>query len=345
MPDADYFDGRSARRHRVRLTVADGVLTVEGDFGRRTEALAGVEVSEPIAGAPRILRFADGARCEVGDQAALDALLAAAGHRDSAVVRAQHGWHWALGALAAVVAAVAFGYWVVLPRAADWIAPAVPPGVARALSAHALAQLDDHLLRPSSVPEVRRQAIASGLARFGASSGPLPPYHLLFRAAPDVGPNAFALPDGTVVVFDELVALAEDDDQVIAVLAHELGHVHHNHGMRQLIQGTVVGFVVGAWFGDISSIAAGLGALVLESRYSREFEREADAFAARLLATGGASPRVLARILVRLEEAHAKRRGGKAAGVDDAAPGLLDSHPDVAERIEALSALSGDGRR
>lgn len=53
--------------------------------------------------------------------------------------------------------------------------------------------------------------------------------------APQIGANAFALPDGTLVVTDELVELAGDnDDEVLAVLAHELGHIHERHGLRLL---------------------------------------------------------------------------------------------------------------
>ena len=342
---ADYFDGRSARRQPARVTLAAGDLVIEGDFGRRTARLSEVEIGEPTAGAPRILRLADGAHCEIGDQAELDSALAAAGYRDTAVTRTQRRWHWALGALSVVIALVGLGYWMLLPRAADWAALAMPPGVASALSTHALSRLDDRLLRPSTLPEERRRAIAGALARLETADYPLPPHRLDFRAAPGLGPNAFALPDGTLVLFDELVILLQDDEQIVAVLAHELGHVSNNHGMRQLIQGAVVGFVVGAWFGDVSSIAAGLGALVLESRYSREFEREADAFAARRLTAAGQTPLDLARALARLEAAHAARRAGKeAAAGENEASGLLDSHPDIAERIKALSATAGDAR-
>jgi Zn-dependent protease with chaperone function len=105
--------------------------------------------------------------------------------------------------------------------------------------------------------------------------------------------------------------------------------------MRQMIQGAVVSFAAAAWFGDISSLAAGFGALVLESRYSREFEREADAWAARLLAANGGSAEVLAQVLLRLEEkARGKGKGGEGAD-------WLASHPDVAERVAALRAAAG----
>ena len=64
------------------------------------------------------------------------------------------------------------------------------------------------------------------------------------RSAPQIGANAFALPSGIIVVTDELVALSEDDDELAAVIAHELGHVHHRHIMRTVIQNSAAALLV-----------------------------------------------------------------------------------------------------
>src|SRR6266704_3694153 len=257
---AAFFDGRSSRRHEARLTLRDGELCVEGAFGGRREPLATLVVSEPLGGAPRTVRFADGAFCEVADHAGLAALLASAGLTDSPLHVAHRRWRWALGALAGVAATVAAVYVWVLPWLADIVAPRLPETVVEAISENALRVLDTQVLAPSRLPAAHQQAIAARLAALEARVGPLPRHRLQFRAAPRLGPNALALPDGELVLFDELVALADGDDEVVAVLAHEMGHVEYRHAMRQLVQGAVVSFVVGTWFGDVSSIAAGLGA-------------------------------------------------------------------------------------
>ncbi len=57
-----------------------------------------------------------------------------------------------------------------------------------------------------------------------------------FRASPIIGANAFALPGGIVIVTDQLMQLAEHDDEILAVLAHEIGHVKHRHVLRGLPQ-------------------------------------------------------------------------------------------------------------
>jgi Zn-dependent protease with chaperone function len=143
-------------------------------------------------------------------------------------------------------------------------------------------------------------------------------------------------------VTDELVKLAPDDEAVLAVLAHELGHLNRRHSLRMLIQGSIVAGLVAWYLGDVSSVAAGLPTLLLQSRYSRAHEREADRFAATMLKANGIPPRRLADMLSRLEAAHRDRAGKAADGAqeDQQRPAFADyysSHPATKERIDALA--------
>ena len=117
------------------------------------------------------------------------------------------------------------------------------------------------------------------------------------------------------------------------MVAHELGHVAHQHGMRQMIQSAVVGVAVGAMLSDLSSVASTLGAMLLESRYSREFEHEADDYAVHSLRAAGRNPLALASMLARLEKAAGE---GEHGGVMSA----LSSHPETTERIARIQAAA-----
>ncbi|WP_310449873.1 M48 family metallopeptidase [Sulfuritalea sp.] len=335
---ADYFDGRSSRRHPANLGLRDGAVVVEGEFGRRSAALDAVEICTGTDRTPSTIRFADGAICEIRDSAAWAAELAGAGFGVGAVASAERHWHWALAALAGAVLIVAAIYAYALPWIAGLLAPAIPQAVTQSISDAVLKGLDARLLAPSKTSPQRQQEIAARVAALGGAGDSLPPHRLLFRASPTLGANAFALPGGDVVVLDELLALARRDEDVVAVVAHELGHLRHHHGMRQLLQSAVVSFVVGVYLGDISTVVAGLTTLLLESRYSREFELEADAYAGRLLLSTPASLDPLIDMLLRLDAAHAKSRAadrGGLFGVGD----LLSSHPDTAGRVSALRAM------
>lgn len=333
MVNGGYFDGRTSRRHAVRLKAAPDGVEVLGEGWQRREGLAGIRVSEPIGAAPRTLSFADGSYCEVPQGADLDALLAAVGHRDAAVARWQSSWRIAVLALAAVAMVLAAAYRWGLPWAATALAPKVPREAVQTLSSNVLAVLDRQALAPSRLPEARRRQLESEFQKLAAGDPALGPVRLVLRHAGPLGANAFALPDGRVVLFDELVDIADSDSEVMAVLGHELGHVRYRHGLRQLIQSSVVAVVVAGYLGDVSTLLSGLSTLLLESSYSREFELEADAYGARLLRRDGYSPELLATMLEKIERAHA-RKAGETQGES-----LFSSHPDTAERIRRLRAL------
>lgn len=326
--EAIYFDGLSTRRHAVRLSLAGDALQMEGDSAQRTVRLADLRVSEPMGAAPRLITFPDGAYCEVRDHAALAQLLAASGHRDRAHVRWQFDARMVLGSCALLVLLVIVGYVYGLPLAAELAAPAVPEGVRTAISEQTLELIDDHMMSDSKLPAERTAPIARRLAAMRTPDGAPIGHRVLFRDGGAIGANAFALPDGTLVVTDQLVELAHDDDEVLAVLAHELGHAARNHGLRMVLQSSIVGLFLTWYIGDASSLLASAPAVLLEARYSRGMESEADAYAAEMLRANGMSPRLLAAMLERLESAH----GGKGFDL----PEYLSSHPDTQARIEAL---------
>ena len=146
------------------------------------------------------------------------------------------------------------------------------------------------------------------------------------------GANAFALPSGVIVFTDALIELAQDDREIIAVLAHESGHLEQRHALRTVLQNSVALVALALITGDVSSATAFGGALpafLLQNRFSREFEREADAHAVAVLRRAGIDPALLATMLERLT---------KSTGEPD--PKLLhylSTHPSTPERIETIT--------
>ena len=145
-----------------------------------------------------------------------------------------------------------------------------------------------------------------------------------------IGANALALPNGTLVMTDELVELAEHDDEILGVLAHECGHVQGRHALRSVLQSSAVVVVFTLATGDmsaVSAVAAALPTVLLESKYSRHFETEADEYGVRAMRAAGRDPAHLANILERL-----------SAGSETAEEMLayLSSHPATKERIKAI---------
>lgn len=329
-PAGHYYDGRTAAQHRVRLLPVRGQVWVQGEGWERHEPIEQVQIGERLGiAAPRVIRFADGAACEVIDDSAFTEWLDAIGHSESAVDLVQRSWVFAIASLAIVVAAAFAGYRWGLPWMAGRLAERVPDAVVVLLSDQTLELLDDHLLEPTSLDASRQQVLAAQFARLGAGDRA----QLLFRAGPEIGPNAMALPDGRIVLIDELVGLTKNDEEILAVLAHELGHVDRRHGLRLMIQSSVVGAFVAWWIGDFSPLIAGAPAAILQARHSRALEREADADASRRLEALDIEPSRLADMLERIAAEHGE---SVSDGEGNAWTDYLGSHPATRDRIRAL---------
>lgn len=331
---ASYFDGHSARAQSVRLEVRDGTLHIEGEGVSRRVPLAQIDWPERRDAGPRVAHLPQGGSVQSRDAAHWDEWAAASGWTDSAVVRAQLSWRATLYALIGLVVVLAAGYAWGLP----WLAAKVVDQVPAAVDARIGETLHDMLieqglLEESRIDPARRRKLAESFRRhvsrtYGEREPP--PYSLVFHASP-LGPNALALPDGTIVVTDALVELLKDGEPTLmGVMGHELGHVEGRHGMRQLVQASILGGAGALVFGDFSYLFATAPALLGQLSYSRQLELEADDAASRLLLANGESPQVMAVLFERLAGASASK--GKAE--EESALGIaLTTHPADAERI------------
>ena len=298
-----------------------------------------VQISERLGNTPRLLTFSDGGQCEVTDHAVLDQMLHAAGVRRSWVDGMQHSLGWALIASLAIVAVLIASYVYLLPWSASVIAKRVPDAVLQKMGNSTLDTLDKFMLQPSKLDAVRQQALVDAYAKLQPLADSNMSYHIVFRSSPRMGPNAFALPDGTIVMLDELVALTENDDEIVAVLAHERGHIEQRHAMRMVLQSSAVGLMMTWYMGDVSTLLATVPAVILQASYSRDMERESDEYAERTLQLNSLSPCLLATALEKLEAAHLSRNEKLKTTKDDAqdvARDYLSSHPATPERIRQM---------
>ena len=334
---ADYFDGRSAQAHAVRLQLAMGELQIRAPGFTRSVPAREVLWPERTRHGIRVAHLPGGGSLHCDDAAAWDAWLQAGGRGDSLVVKAQQSWRWALASVAALTLLLAAMYQWGLPGLARATVSAIPQSVDQSLGEAALNALDDQVLAPSRLSAQQQQRLLDHFARAVAAlpADTVPAHRVVFRKS-RIGPNAFALPGGTMVMTDELVELVGGDEAVVSgVLAHELGHVRQRHGMRMLVQASVLGIVASVALGDFSSVLAGVPVLLGQAGYSRDFEREADAEAVRVLKAAGVSPEVMVTFFEKVAAKHGHGKRGDAAHEDDAS-GLgiaIASHPADAERI------------
>jgi len=332
--EARYFDGRSSAAQPAELELRPGGA-LRLIVGGRTwdEQLGSVRVSDRIGHMQRRIQLADGSMCEIDDNDAVDAWLRQAGAGAGAgsfmqrVFWLEQHWGVALAALVAVglltVGFLRYGVPALAARAADHL----PIAVDAELGAHTLELLDDRLFAPSRLPAARQRHIQELFAGIVADLPGRERYRLELRTGGKaIGANAFALPSGVVVMTDELVAMTRHDDEITAVLAHEVGHVVHRHATRLLLQTSVSALVLFAVLGDVSSVsslAAGAPALLTQARYSRQLEREADDYSYAWLRAHHIPTHYFGDVLSRLGANHGR----------DAAVSYFASHPPVEERI------------
>jgi Zn-dependent protease with chaperone function len=329
MIHANYFDGRSTRVRVVDLSVAGDDLVIAGEDINIRVPFAQVTVDERLGRAPRRLRLKDGTFCEVRELDALDTLLSSTGHRDGWVDRMQRHLQFILFSIVACAALVVIAYKWGLPWAAAKGAHSLAPAIGKTLSVQTLKLLDGKILLPSKIAEERQQALSAKFHALRLPEGGTPDSELLFRDSPQLGANAFTLPDGTIVVLDDLLASIGGDPQALAVFAHELGHAHGRHGLQLLLQSSAVGAFWTLYIGDISTLLAAAPAAIVQARYSQDLERQADNYGAELLMQNGMSPALLADALEKLAESHS----GSSKG------GYLSSHPSTDERMRHLRQL------
>ena len=334
---ADYFDGKTARAYPVRVHVADGQLVIAGAQVHRREPLSDVQWPERTRHGVRLLHLADGASLHCRESLAWDNWSADhAGRRDSIVVRAQQRWRWVMVSTLVLLAMIFISYKHLLPLAARGVVALIPLTADAALGESALESIDENgLMKPTTLSASQQQAVRVAFAQSVAHlpPGDVPAYHLEFRKSA-IGPNAFALPGGSIVLTDELYRLVDGDrDILVGVLGHELGHVRHRHGMRMLVQAGVLSAAAGALYGDFSTLFSQIPVLLGQASYSRAFEHEADVDAVRLMKASGISPAVMAQFFVKVRQP----RPGDAAASAPKLPHMplaLASHPADEERIQ-----------
>ena len=256
--DAQWFDGRSSRARpaQMRLVASPNGTRLQlraQDGAGETLDLAHKQVGWPerwSAGrAPPRVAVDLGAHgsLQIDDVAGWQAALAQAGHRSSLAERMQTRWSVLLAVLLIAGAGVwAFYRWGT-PWAATQITRHVPLAWELALTEQAMQQIDADYVKPSKLPPERQAELRAGFDKLVALIGPdlqryrgyRPPFKLEFRSG--MGPNAFALPGGTIVMTDAMVEQARTipntgDTALLGVLAHEIGHVEHRHTTRMVVE-------------------------------------------------------------------------------------------------------------
>ncbi|MBP1886013.1 M48 family metallopeptidase [Sinorhizobium mexicanum] len=333
----EWHPAGSSRSVPSSLAEAGERLTVHDDAGAELSSgkLSAVEISPRVGAVARRITFPDGSLFGTSDNDAIDGFLARKGRGREGIIHRMERFHPRL--IAFVAAAILFGaliYRFALPALVEVAVAVTPPIVPRVMSSSTLEALDRTVLDQSELDEARRGKILDGFGDIAALSGVGGErYTLNFRKGGAIGPNAFALPDGTLILTDELVELAGDDtEMIVGVLAHEIGHVELKHSLRQIYRAAGVAALIMVIAGDIGSGAEDVlvqGGGLLSLSYSRSAEAAADRHSVELMVKSGRDPAAIARFFQLIE----------TKLEDRSETSIFSTHPGTPERRKAILDL------
>lgn len=206
----------------------------------------------------------------------------------------------------------------------------VPDAAVKIASEHTLYTMDKTLLDKSEVDaelqQTHKDKLQSVLSKLNLSNTG---YNLNFRRSQKMGANAFALPNGTVVVTDELLRLIDNDaDLLAAILLHEIGHVERKHSMRLIAETLATSLAIDYFFGDLGGmieVFAGLSNTIVQNQFSQKLEWEADNFALQQLEILGLESESFAVAMEKLAETLPE---------ESKLDVFMQSHPLMKERIQ-----------
>ena len=225
-------------------------------------------------------------------------------------------------------------YTALLPAASTYIAEKIPESVYQTIGESSLESFDESEFLPSKLASEQQESVRTSYQELLKNlSLSIEDYPLHFRYWDDQM-NAFALMDGSIIVTDSLVAKLGTEQQLMAVLLHEVGHVQHNHLMENTIRVSLFYITMSLMFGDVGVVSDLLiegSTLGLNLSYSRDFEKEADAYAAQKLEELYGSNEAMIEALEILYEQNDLETFHWAS-----------THPTFAERKTSIENLAND---
>jgi len=320
------YDGKSSKEHQVIIEFTQN-RHIKIDSHGINVALEEVEIESRLGNIPRVFEFPNGVRCKSEENDKIDQILQSLGIESSKTHKIESSWKLTVGAVFLTALFVWFSLTTGANYTANIIASMLPDDTLKDIGKSTLEKLDEEYLFPTKLSEENRSIIQAHFDRLTENENIH--YQLHFRSSQKIGPNAFALPSGDIVLTDELVKLSKDKEfrDILGVLAHEKGHIVKKHTLRIAIKTGISGAILGYLTGDISILVTAIPTVIINSSYSRDFEREADEYAVSELKRLNISTKYIAQLFEELAKENKLDENSTVIS-------LISSHPMTKDRIK-----------
>lgn len=338
-----YYDGQSSRPYPTSLEVNEEGFARLAGVDRDLVYFGELDVPSRVGNTPRCVGWPGGGVFETTDHATLDGWVTRFGTRgrDHILHKLERNL-WVILPLLAVTALVVY---LMVTRAIPWGAEVVAHQLSaewsEELGESVLDRLDEYYLNPTTTSKSERQRYEQLLNEYVPADSDFT-YTLHFRDGGLIGPNAFALPNGSLILTDQLIELADSEEEVLSVLLHEIGHVEHRHSLRGLLESTGVAVMFTLMTGDaefVQEFVVAIPPLLLQAQFSRDHEWEADGYALERMQEAGLDPGAFASIMAKLANVAEEQDGDVS---DETAPDDLEVAKDdeATEKDHLLDYLS-----
>ncbi|HNP72045.1 MAG TPA: M48 family metalloprotease [Kouleothrix sp.] len=208
-----------------------------------------------------------------------------------------------------------------------------------ALGKQAAPEMEQQFGGLSQSQELQARVASLGDALVKASDAGKSPYQFEFHVLGDQQTvNAFALPGGQVFITEALMKLLATDGELAGVLSHEIFHVVGRHSAEQAARAELANGLSGAAVmaaydpnnpasANSAQVAQLIGQMI-DMRYGREDELEADNQGVHYMAQAGYDPRAMVSVMQKLEQASNGQQP----------PEFFSTHPSPERRIEQIQA-------
>ncbi len=327
--------GRSQRLSACMMMSPDGgfVTLVAAEDGRMLSRAPTPSLRREVrlGRLPSCLTFPSGWQFHSDDHDAVDSIVAADRRN---LLHRWEAWHARLVLAMLPIIAGVFLIWRWGLDLLVALAVALTPGeLPERIDDGHVAFIDRVMAHPSALDDGQKARVRQVFQNIVsvAPEPPFGPYTLLFRDIDGLGPNAFALPGGTIVVTDALVRTFPDSNVIAGVLGHEIAHVSEQHGLKRVYRSIGTFLLVALVAGDVGPVVEDMlleGALLLSLARSREQELEADRIGVGIAFDAGYDPEALTHLFEHLS-------------ADSGVPSWLSTHPALDERIPAVRHTAG----
>ncbi|MEO8086934.1 MAG: M48 family metallopeptidase [Bacteroidota bacterium] len=325
--NAGYYDGESSRKYSARIFIdnINNGINIEPE-GARNEIWLLHEITVDHAGNYTEIKH----RLQPGKSIQVEDLEFGIQLRKVLNAKNYSGWYHKLiyaGTVVHVFLAVsilgliAATYWWVLPEVAEKATVLLPESYDKNIGNN----MYENVVRYEKVNEPKTQLISQFADQINFNGQ----QNLRFTVVDSKEVNAFALPDGNIIVYSGILKSMDNYSELVALMSHESAHVSNRHSIKLLCRNLSGYLFLSVVMSDVNGIMAVIAdnANTLRSlSYSRSFEEEADRQGVEVMIKNKVDPHGMISLFEKLKENH-----------KESLPGFISTHPLTDERINYIN--------